>query len=210
MLLVLGFADDGGVGAELGAVDRRDVRGARQEVADRVQHRLHALVLIRGGAEDGEELDLEDALADGGLDLGHREVRLAVQVALHHRVVELADGLDHLLAVFGSLGGHVLGDLDLVPLGAELLVVPDEGLHLDQVDQALELVLGPDGELDRHSVGAELLADGLVGHVEIGPEAVHLVDVGDAGDLVLVGLAPDGLRLGLDALDAVEDGDGAV
>ena len=47
-------------------------------------------------------------------------------------------------------------------------------------------------------------------HVEVGADPVHLVDEGDPRDAVLVGLAPDGLRLRLDAGDGVEDGDGAV
>src|SRR5919204_132262 len=46
--------------------------------------------------------------------------------------------------------------------------------------------------------------------LEVGAHAVHLVDVGDARDVVLVGLAPDRLRLGLDARDGVEERDGAV
>ena len=46
--------------------------------------------------------------------------------------------------------------------------------------------------------------------VEVGADAVHLVDVGDARDVVLVGLAPDGLGLRLDAGDGVEQRDGAV
>src|SRR5690606_9070663 len=45
---------------------------------------------------------------------------------------------------------------------------------------------------------------------EVGADAVHLVDEGDARNSVLVGLAPDGLGLGLDAGDRVEDGNGAV
>ena len=48
------------------------------------------------------------------------------------------------------------------------------------------------------------------GGEEVGADAVHLVDEADAGDVVLVGLAPDGLGLGLDAGDGVEHGDGAV
>ena len=46
--------------------------------------------------------------------------------------------------------------------------------------------------------------------VEVGPDAIHLVDVGDPRDAVLVGLAPDRLGLGLDAGDGVEEGDRAV
>src|SRR5262249_2962406 len=45
---------------------------------------------------------------------------------------------------------------------------------------------------------------------EGGPEAVELVDVGDAWDLVLVGLEPDGLRLPLNAADGTKDAHAAV
>ena len=48
------------------------------------------------------------------------------------------------------------------------------------------------------------------GAVEVGADAVHLVDERDARHAVAVGLAPDGLRLRLDAGDGVEHGDGAV
>ena len=48
------------------------------------------------------------------------------------------------------------------------------------------------------------------GEVEVRAELVHLVDEADARDVVLVGLAPDRLGLGLDALLAVEHGDRAV
>ena len=42
------------------------------------------------------------------------------------------------------------------------------------------------------------------------PDAVELVDEGDARHLVLVGLVPDRLGLHLDAADGAEDADGAV
>ena len=102
------------------------------------------------------------------------------------------------------------GIVDLVPFGAELLAVPDQGLHLDQVDQADEVGLGADRQLDRAGVGAQHLDDRVVRHVEIGADAVHLVDEDDARDVVLVRLAPDGLGLRLDALHAVEADDRAV
>ena len=46
--------------------------------------------------------------------------------------------------------------------------------------------------------------------VEVGAGAVELVDEAHPRDAVLVGLAPDGLGLRLDAGDAVEHGDRAV
>ena len=48
------------------------------------------------------------------------------------------------------------------------------------------------------------------GGVEVRPDAVHLVDEGDAGHVVFGRLAPDGFRLRLHSGDAAEDGDGAV
>ena len=45
---------------------------------------------------------------------------------------------------------------------------------------------------------------------KFGPDAVHLVDVGDPRHAVLVGLAPHGLGLRLDAGDGVEQRDRAV
>ena len=59
-------------------------------------------------------------------------------------------------------------------------------------------------------IGAEAVLDHVHAAVEVGADAVELVDEADAGDAVLVGLAPDGLGLRLDARDAVEHGDGAV
>ncbi len=46
--------------------------------------------------------------------------------------------------------------------------------------------------------------------VEVGAGAIHLVDVGDARHVILVGLAPDGLGLRLHACDRVEQRDRSV
>ena len=100
---------------------------------------------------------------------------------------------------FEQLAGDVLDD-DVL---AEVVVV-DDGLHLDQVDDAEELGLGADRQLDRHRVGTQAIDHGLHAALEVGPDAVHLVDVRDARDLVLVGLTPDGLGLRLYAGDRVE------
>ena len=73
-----------------------------------------------------------------------------------------------------------------------------------------ELVFGADRQLNRDRVGFELGDDLVEGALEVRADAVHLVDEADARHAVLVGLAPDGLRLRLDAGDRVEHGDRAV
>ena len=57
----------------------------------------------------------------------------------------------------------------------------------------------PNGQLDGHGVRLQALVDHVDHVVEVRAHDVHLVDVDDARDVVVVGLAPDGLALGLDA-----------
>ena len=59
-------------------------------------------------------------------------------------------------------------------------------------------------------IGLELRDDLIEGALEVGADAVHLVDEADARHAVLVGLAPHGLGLRLDAGDRVEHGNRAV
>ena len=130
-------------------------------------------------------------------------------------VVAGGDGLEQQLAVLGGLLGHVGRDVDLVPFGAELFVVPDQRLHLDQVDQADERLVrlrsaGADGQVDDGRRRLETVLDHVHGAVEVGADAIHLVDEAHPRHFVLVGLAPHRLGLRLDAGNRVEHGDGAV
>ncbi len=121
----------------------------------------------------------------------------------------MRDRVDQLVVVLLRLLRELGGNLGHVELLAEVVLV-DDGLHLDEVDDAPEGVLLADRDLHRHRVGAEALAHRLHGGEEVRAGAVHLVDERDPRHLVLVGLAPDGLGLRLDAGDGVEDGNRAV
>src|SRR3954470_454928 len=191
-----------------GAGDLRHVERARKVVEDRVEQRLDALVLERRATEDRRKLDAERRRADGLLEALRRDV-LLLEDHLDELVVVVGDLLEQVLA--GGVGGvlEAVGDLDDVELLAELVAVHDR-LHPDEVHDAAEVALGPDRQLDRDGVGAEAVDHRLDRLVEVGADAVHLVDERDARDVVLVGLAPDGLGLGLDAGDRVEQRDGAV
>jgi len=192
----------------LDAGDRRDLERRRQQADDRVEQRLHALVLEGGAAEHRGQGQVEGRRAQrfvkalgrdlGILEIGLHELIVGVGASLDQVVTGLLDGVGHL--------GRDLLDGELHPE----VVLPDQGLALDEIDDAPQGVLGADRELDRDRVGAEPLADRPHRHLEIGADAVHLVDEGDPRDRVLVGLPPDGLRLRLDAGDRVEDGDRAV
>src|SRR6185437_4378880 len=214
--VVLGLAGElGGVAVGIGgglgveAPDAGDIQGRRQIGDDGVEQGLDALVLEGGAAHHREELHGDDRAAEGGAQLVGGE-GLAVHVLLEQGVVALDDLLDHLLAVVVGDLGHLGGDGSGVVGGAQGFIAVGDGLHGHQVHDAAEAVFVADGDLDGDGGGVEAGADGAEGVGEVGAGAVHLVDEADAGDAVLVGLAPDGLGLGLDAVDAIEEGDGAV
>ena len=200
-----------GLVTRLVAGDGRHVQWGGQVVDDGVEQRLHALVLEGGTAGHGGEGVGKHATTHGGLDLldGHRVGVL--EVGLHELLVVLGDGLEHLgVSGFGfvlELGRDLLGGV----VGTELgLTAPQLGVHLDEVDDALELVLGTHRQLQEHRDGVQTILDGLHGVVEVSSGAVHLVDVADARHAVLGGLTPHGHRLRLDTGHTVEDGDGTV
>ncbi len=87
----------------------------------------------------------QGALADGGLDLLGGEVGVVGEEARLEVLVDLGDGLDEDLAGDLRVEEELLGDVDEIELGAELVVLELDGLHRDQVDDAAELVLGAEG-----------------------------------------------------------------
>ena len=110
---------------------------------------------------------------------------------------------------------QVFGDLIDGERRAQVLGLEVEGLHGDQVDQPLKLAHGPlgpgpDGDLHGNRLALQPLSDLLEDPVELGADAVHLVDEAEPGHVVLGRLPPDGLALGLDPLDGREDHDRAV
>ena len=196
---------------EVLAVDLLDVKRAGQVVDDGVQKLLDTLVLVGGAHEDGVELVGDDALADGGLQLLDGDILLHEDL-LHQVVVVVGGCVQELLAL---LGGNVLELVrNLVhglgvnhALGVFLEVPRGVG---DEVDEAPEVGLGAHGDLCGHGVGTEALLHGLDGVEEVSADAVVLVDEGDARDVVVGSLTPDGLGLRLDAGNGIEDRDGTV
>ena len=68
----------------------------------------------------------------------------------------------------------------------------------------------PTGSCTTRGVRLEAALHHVDGAVEVGADAVHLVDEAEARHVVLVGLAPHRLGLRLDAGDRVEHGYGAI
>ena len=113
------------------------IGGGGQVVDDRVEQGLHALVLEGRAAQHRVEGALDGGLADQPLQRGDVGL-LAVEVGRHGVVVHLDRGLDHLAAQLRGLVLQVGRDVGLGELGALVVAVPDDGLHRQEVDDALE------------------------------------------------------------------------
>ena len=75
--------------------------------------------------------------------------------------------------------------------------VPNDRLHLDQVDHARERVFCADRHHDRNRVRLQTQLELVIDLEEVRAGTVHLVDERETGNLVLVGLTPYGFRLRL-------------
>src|SRR6185437_13208985 len=215
-LVIRGFADDRLVRAHLHAVDRGNVGRRREEVHHAIEQRLHALVLEGRATQHRHEGVADRAFADTalqGLDIG----LLAAEIGFERGVVLLDREFEHGVARLGGLVGHIGGNVGHVELRAQGLFLPDDRLHLDEIDDAFEIALDADRQLGDERHRAQPVLDHFDRARVVRADPVHLVDEADAWHAVFVGLAPHRLRLRLDARDriehrhrAVEDAQGAL
>jgi len=125
--------------------------------------------------------------------------RLALDKLREQMIVGFGHRFNQLVVIKLGLIGQLGGNFDVVVVGAQRLIELHAGLHRHQIDDALELVLGSDGKLDRHRAALQAVDDGIDGAKEIRAHAVHFIDEADARDNVFVGLTPHSFRLGLHA-----------
>jgi WD40 repeat protein len=196
---------------------RRPVEWAGQVPADGVEQRLNADVLAARTAQHRLDHATDRLGADDLPDrLGRNRLPLQVGAGEAVLVIVARQRVEELFAPGQRVQLQVRGDR-LAANGLALVGrVEGEGQHFQEVDDADERrrpVLdraGADGDDQRHWVALQALADLLDGVLEVGADHIHLVDEDQARHLVLVGLPPDRLRLGLDPLLGVENNDGSV
>ena len=168
---------------------------------------MRADVAGRRTASDREELALGDELLHRGGHLVAADLA-ALQVALHELVGRLGHHVHQLVVVLVGGRPQVVGDVDrLVAPRALAMVVGD---HVDEVDDAVELVLAADRELDGDALRREPRLERLERREEVGPLAVEQVDEDEPREPELVAALPEALGADLDAHDARDGHDGAL
>jgi hypothetical protein len=190
--------------------------------------KLHRAVLHRRGQvlDDRVEQTVRREVARGHA-AGHREdvavVRpvlqgvddlvvgdgVALQVALHERLGDLAHLVHQLLAVLLGQRPQVVRDRDLPAVVAVVALVL-VGAHVDEVDHPADVLLGPDRDLGGDDVPPERRLERVQRAEEVGPLAVEHVHEDQARDVELLGALPQPLGVDLDPHDRVDDEDGRL
>ena len=177
--------------------------GRGQVIHHRVEQRLDALVLERRAAQHREQLPRDAALAEAARQLvlgdgpGRRgtspspasSCSAAASISCARGALRLVQRASAGISAI-SIAGSPSSDSSKMMR-----------LHPHQVDDALELLLhaqAASGRAPALAPSFSLMVSTDI--VEVGADAVHLVDEADARDAVLVRLPPDRLGLRLDAV----------
>ena len=204
-LLGGGLAGDFLSGTGMGSLDGSLVQRRRQIPHHGIQEELHALVLEGRTAAGRDNLHGDGALADSGDDFVLGEGVGILEILLHQGLIALGAGFQKDVPPAGGFALEVCGNLAFLVVDEFLgIAIVVDGLHVDEVHDAFELVFGTDGETDGNGRGAQFGLDFLHTGKEIGADAVHLVHIRDLRHAVLVCLAPDSLALRLYAADRAE------
>ena len=165
-------------------------RRRRDALDEQVEQRGRAEVLRRDAAADGIELVAGHRVPSARAATASAVELLALEVARHQLLVGLDDRVEQLLAVLL----HERRPCDS-GIGCGPPSFPPDGIHVrahvEEVDDAGQLVLGADRKLDRDAAVGELRARRLEHAEEVGALAVEHVDEENARELVLLGALPD-------------------
>ncbi len=187
-----------------GHIERR-----RQIIHDRIEQRLHTFIFECRSHYHRKYFQRDGRLAQRGAQFVGRDL-FAFQKLVQDFVVVLGDGLNQLgmkrFRFLFQFGGNFFGQV----FRAHGVVLPDDRLHVDEVDDAAELVFLTDGKLNGDGLGAEALADGIDGMLEISTHLIDLVDEANSWHAVFIGLAPDFFRLRLHPVHRVKHGNSAI
>ena len=183
----------------------RPVQGRGQQPDHGVEQRLDPEVAQGGAAEAGGEGARQGGVAQRRPDLLRARLE-PLEDPVRQGLVGLGDAEQQALAQ----GLHGLPGLRRAGLGLEQVAVLAAEADQGAVDQVDHRGLVGQGDGHRDGVGVKAPAYAGQGLSEIGARPVHLVDEKEGGEIEAGALAPDGLGLGLDAPNAVDDQDGAV
>ncbi len=190
--------------------DSAIVDRAGQVSADIVEKRLNTLVLERRTKSHRHDLHLQSSVADSATDLFFCDGGRIVEIFFHQDIVELSDLLKHFITPFFSFSLKICRDFLEGVVSTHRFVMPENSFHADKVNDTFECLFSTDRNLDRTGIGTENILQLAYNLKEVSARTVHLVNVTDTGNVVLVSLTPHSLRLRLNATYCTESSDSTV
>ena len=196
------------VALKVNALDRRDVKRRRHVLDDRIKELLYAFVSVCCTAAYRNCLTLAGCFTKNLLHLING--RLLTLKILHHEVIiELADLLNEFAVVKLCIILHIFRNVCYGDIIA-LIIIVDVSLHLEEVDDSLELVFLTDRELDADRVLAKSCTDLIYTAVEVCTKDIHLVDECHSRYVVGISLTPYVLGLRLYTTLCTENANSAI
>ncbi len=138
-----------------------------QESASVVEQRLHTLVLIRRTEEHRAALHIDSTFTDSSDDLVLSNGRRIIHVLLHEVVAVVSSLLKEFVTPLVGIVYEISGDIINLILSTHGLIVPQDSLHLDKVNNALEVLLCTDRNLDNDRVSTQDILHLLNGLEEV-------------------------------------------
>src|ERR1035437_2478554 len=205
-IAVAGLDVNGVVRVHLGAFRAGNIQRTRQIIHDRVHQRLHALLFEGRTAQHGHQFNLARQPADGRLER-ERLNRLFPDHQFGNRIVLVGNGVNQFRECGFGFFLQTLGNfLHLVfqTFVDDFADAPGDRLLVDHVNDAFELVLGANRQINRIRIRAEFFPHVFQRVFKIRAGAVHLVDERDARNIVFGRLTPHRFGLRLNARDGAE------
>ena len=148
-LVIIRLAGERLISTRVGTIDYLGIQRARQVCTDSIKHGLYTFVLERRTADNGEDVHADSSLADCCTNLLFGDGRGVGEVFLHQHIIVLSNGLEHFVAPLFCLCLEVSGDIIYLVLSTHGLIVPQDSLHLHEVNHAFEGLFCADRNLNR-------------------------------------------------------------
>ena len=102
----------------------------------------------------GKRLHSTATLADSSEELLLWNI-LTIEVKLHNLVIEVSSTLEELITPLSSLISQVSRNILYIILSTHSLIVPENSLHLDQVNYTLEVLLCTNRNLNSNRISTQ-------------------------------------------------------
>src|SRR5215472_17055831 len=197
-----------GFGAVEGRGDGFAVRRGGKVLDDEIENGRASDIVQTGGAHYGEDSPVSNGVSQSIDDVLYGQRTLSEEL-LEQRIVAFGDHFHERFVRGFSRIGKIGWDFALFALA---VAIGREGnrLHANEIDDALEISCGTDGDRDGHRSAPEYALHVLQGALAIGAVAVQAIEHDGAREIELIGEAPDLFRLHFDAGDAVHQHERSV